>query len=363
MIKVGVAGLGMMGGTHLDVYSHRDDVEIVAVADIDEGRRTGSSQASGNIEGQAQGKFDFRQVKQHSDVMELIADPQVELVDICLPTPLHAEYGKAALRSGKHVFIEKPLARNYADAQELTRLAANSPGMVMCGMCMRFWPGWTWLKQRVERGEYGKVRSATFRRVAEHPGGPFYSDAEQCGGALLDLHIHDTDFIHFLFGLPEAVTSHGLSHVTKGIDHVVTRYEYPGIPIVMAEGSWSMAKGFGFRMQYTVNFERATATYDLAEAEPLTLFEYGRAPMKISLESGMGYQHEIAYFLDCIAAGRMPERVTLKQAAESIRIIEAEAESIRQQQMIRLSPTNSTSHEWEDADGASTRSSIVSPKG
>ena len=83
-----------------------------------------------------------------------------------------------------------------------------------------------------------------------------------CGGAILDLHIHDTDFVQHCFGKPKAVFSRGYSRPTNAIDHVLTHYLYDDVPLVTAEGGWAMTPGFGFQMQYTVNFERATAVFD-----------------------------------------------------------------------------------------------------
>jgi predicted dehydrogenase len=328
MVKVGVVGIGMMGSTHLDVYSKRDDVKVVAVADIIEGRRTGKEKAAGNIEGQAKGGFDFNSATQYDEGMKLIADPNVELVDICLQTPQHLEYAKAAIRAGKHVMVEKPLARTAAQALELADLAKQAKGLTMSAMCMRFWPGWTWLKQVITDGRYGKVLAAQFRRVASHPGGPFYSDGDRCGGAILDLHIHDTDFIQYCLGKPKAVTSVGYSSITSAIDHVVTQYHYDDVPLVVAEGGWAFAPGFNFTMQYAVNFEKASAVFDLAAKDPLMLYDRAQKPQAVELEPGMGYDHEIAYFLNCIKTGRPPQVVTLQDAAYAVKIVEAERQSV-----------------------------------
>ena len=333
MIRVGVIGLGMMGGTHLDVYATRDDVQVVAVSDKDPARLSGEQKAQGNIEGQAQGGFDLgaEGLRKYPEGKELIADPDVDLVDICLVTPLHAEYTIEALRAGKHVLVEKPLARTYEQAQQMAAEAGKAKGVSMCAMCIRFWPGWDWLKEAVDGKAYGKVLSAHFRRVAEHPGGPFFSNGEACGGAPLDLHVHDTDFVQYLFGMPKRVTSIGYTKLTGAIDHLTTVYEYdaPGRPMVVAEGGWVMTKGFPFTMQYTVNFERATAAFDIANEQPLMLYEEGKPGQAVELREGMGYEHEIAYLIDCINSGQAPSVVSLGDAANSVRIVEAEIESVQ----------------------------------
>ncbi len=328
MINVGVIGLGMMGNTHLDVYANLEGVKVVAVADRDPKRLAGEDRAGGNIEGQAQGGFDLQSVARYAEGDELIADPSVQVIDLCAPTPAHLALGEAALASGKHLLIEKPLARTAADAKRLADAADQAAGLAMPAMCMRFWPGWTWLKRVIDEQAYGRVLAATFRRVAQHPGGPFYENGDACGGAILDLHIHDTDFIQHCFGPPRRVFSRGYSKITNTVDHVVTQYEYDGVPLVTAEGGWAMADGFGFSMRYTVNFERATAVFDLAAEHPLTLHEPGKEAQPIELEPGMGYAHEIAYFLDCVRKGEAPSVVTMRDAARAVRIIEAEAQSI-----------------------------------
>ncbi|MEQ9461828.1 MAG: Gfo/Idh/MocA family oxidoreductase [Phycisphaeraceae bacterium] len=339
MIKVGVCGLGMMGNTHLDAYTALDGVEVVAVADADPDRLSGQVKAGGNIEGQAQGGFDLQKVKRYADAAELINDPDIDLVDICLPTPAHLRFGVQALDAGKHVLIEKPVARSTEQAQQLIHAAKSAKGLSMVAMCMRFWPGWTWLKKTVADKPYGDVRSATFRRVASHPGGAFYLNGEACGGAALDLHIHDTDFIHHCFGVPNAVTSRGYSSITNEFDHIATQYHYDHIPLVTAEGGWAMAKSFPFTMQYAVNFEKATAVFDLAAKHPLTVFHADGKTEPIKLESGMGYELEIAYFIDCIRHGKTPDVVTVNDAAVSLAIVEAEIESARTGRTIDVAAT------------------------
>lgn len=335
MIRVGVIGLGSMGLTHLGIYCKRNDIQVVAISDRSPERMDGASRASGNIEGLAQTSFDFATAKKYEDGLDLIKDRAVDLVDVCVPTPLHLELGKEVLKRGKHLLIEKPLARTSKDAYKLARIAEKAKGLAMPAQCMRFWPGWTWLKDAVANRTYGAVRAASFRRVSSHPGGPIYASGELSGGAALDLHIHDTDFIQYCFGKPRAVASRGYSKLTTAVDHLVTHYHYDDIPLVMAEGGWCMSPGFGFRMQYTVNFEHATAEFDFAAPQPLRLVRDGHA-QPVELPPGMGYEHEIGYFLDCIARGVRPEIVTLPSAALSVAIVEAEVKSVTTGKPVRI---------------------------
>jgi predicted dehydrogenase len=213
----------------------------------------------------------------------------------------------------------------------------------MVAMCMRFWPGWTWLKTAVAERTYGQVLAASFRRVCNHPGGDFYRDGDRCGGAVLDLHIHDTDFVQYLFGMPKSVYSCGYSSITNQFDHIVTHYRFDNVPLVVAEGGWTMADNFGFTMQYTVNFERATAVYDLAAQKRLILYESGKQPQALEVDPAMGYQYEIAYFVDCIREGNPPRTVVLEDAANCLRIIEAEVKSAGTGKPVALKARRGTS--------------------
>jgi len=325
-----------MGQTHLNAYHSLPGVNIRAVADLNPDLRSGKASASGNIEGQAQAGPDLASpdIKKYADGLELIADPDIDIVDICVPTPGHLPIGLTSLKAGKHTLIEKPLARTHEQALQLVNAAQvawdTHQAMSMCAMCMRFWPGWDWLKKTIDEQTHGRVLAAHFRRVTSHPGGAFYLDGKQCGGALLDLHIHDSDFVQHALGMPEAVFSRGYSRTTGETDHVVTQYLYgENGPLVSAEGGWAMTEGFGFEMQYTVNFEQATAIFDLGAQDVLTLIGSDGKKNAIALPEGMGYDHELAYFIDCINQKKLPQVVTLQDASDSLRIVEAEAQSIR----------------------------------
>ena len=339
-LKVGVIGLGSMGSTHLDIYSQISEVEVVAVADLKKSRLDGSSRAEGNISGQAQGSVVGFEAKQYLDGMDLIDDPDIELVDICVGTNLHFVFVEAALAKGKHVLVEKPLARTYDEAKKIVELALNSSTNIMSAMCLRYWPAWVWLKKVIDSKQYGRCLSLTCKRQTSHPPGTFYSNDDECGGALLDLHVHDTDFINYCFGMPKAVFSQGYKGPSGGIDHVATHYIYDqsqNAPLVTAEGTWTMQEGYGFNMSYTANFEKATACYLLDDEETLTLFRSSYEPEIIKLDEGMGYEFEIRSFVDEILRGEKSDMALLNQAAKSIAIIEAEQVSIRSCSVVTLS--------------------------
>jgi len=333
MVNVAVVGLGFMGVTHLRAYLRLPGVRIAALCASRHLPENGDfSSVSGNIAMGEPLRLDMTGVRATRDFESLLSDPAIDLIDLCVPTPRHVELATRALRAGKHVICEKPLARTAAQAREILAAAREARGFFMPAMCLRFWPGWTWLKRTIDAGTYGAVKAARFRRVGEAPawGRDVYLDGAASGGALLDLHIHDVDFVQHLFGRPKSVYAQGVGFHSGAIDHVVAQYTVANGAAVSAEGSWAMATGHGFNMAYTVVFERATADYDLARgAEALKVFEAGQGGRVVPPEAGDGYLGELGYMAECIERGRAPRHVTAEDGVSAVEICEAEEESIR----------------------------------
>ena len=338
-VNVGLVGLGFMGVTHVRSYFQIPTARIAAVCDSVRQPVNGVlAGVSGNITGSDSVKLPDG-TKVYTRLEDLLADPEVELVDLCVPTPLHHPFALSALKSGKHVLCEKPLARTSALAREIVAAAKTAKGFFMPGMCLRFWPEWAWVKKAIESNTYGKVIGARFRRVSEPPAWSkaTYLKGDDSGGALLDLHIHDTDFVQFCFGRPQSVFSTGVTRLSGAIDHVVTTYLVACGAAVYAEGTWLMTPGHGFNMTYTVVFEKATADYDLTRgADALKLFEEGQPPRVIKLNEPDGYVGELRYMIEAIQTGRPPSVVTGPDALSAVEICEAEEKSIQLRQAVAL---------------------------
>lgn len=337
-VNVAVVGLGFMGVTHLRAYLANPLARVVAVCDATRVPVNGVLEGvSGNITKSDDIDLGL-EVKVYRTTEELLADADVELVDFCTPTPLHAAQVIAALNAGKHVICEKPLARTSAEARGILEVAANSPGILMPAMCMRFWPGWSWLKQVVAEQTYGNVLAARFRRDSAMPAWSqqgTYTGSTDLGGALFDLHIHDTDFVNHLFGRPAGVFSTGVLGTSGVINHVVTQYDYPGGPSVYAEGSWLLNQGFN--MSYTLLCERATLDFDLTRgADALIVSETGDAPRTVKHEGGDGYAMEINYIIDCVSSRKAPTIVSAHDGVTALEICEAEEQSIRSGAPVKL---------------------------
>ncbi len=330
-VNIAVVGLGFMGVTHLRAYQQQPNARIVAVCDS---VRLPVNGMLAGVTGNIKRSDDINlgpQVKVFRELKDVLKDKEVELVDLCTPTPLHPEQAMAALKAGKNVFCEKPLARSTKAARRILKVQESSPGFLMPAMCMRFWPGWSWLKEVVEKQTYGRVFAARFRRMSEMPGWSkqgTYTAATDLGGALFDLHIHDVDFINFLFGRPAKVFSSGVTGANGSIDHVVTQYLYPGGPMIYAEGSWLLTKGFD--MAYTLHCERATLDFTLARGpEAMQVSEPGQPVRTITYDGPDGYGEEVRYVVDCAHKKVKPSVVTGADALTALEICEAEEKSVR----------------------------------
>jgi predicted dehydrogenase len=340
MTTIGIVGLGFMAATHLRAYRQVKDARVAAICNPSGRHLDGDfSMVAGNVGSTDPVKLDMKDVKATKRFDDLLNDPAIQLIDICAPTRAHRELCLEALRAGKHVLCEKPLARSVKAAREITEAAAKAKGFFMPAMCLRFWPEWAWLKRAIEEQTYGPARAARLRRVAEPPGWgqKNFFDGAESGGALFDLHIHDTDFVQFCFGRPRAVFSTGYQKFSGAIDHVVTQYFVDSGVTVHAEGGWAMAPGFGFSMAYTVNFEHATADYDSARGkEALRLCEPGQPARVISCEGADGYVGELQHMVGAIQSGQPPTVVTARSALDAVEICAAEEQSVQSGQLVSL---------------------------
>lgn len=337
-LRIGVIGLGFMGRTHIRSYRKAAAAgfvnRLVAVCDRDAARLAGEQGERGNLEEVApEGPlFNPDEVRGYATPEELLADNEIDLVSICSPTDTHVDLAIAALRAEKHVVVEKPVALSSTEVERLVEVAASSPRLCMPAMCMRFWPGWRWLKEKTESGEYGPVRSAVFRRLGTKPGWSpgFYDDPQKSGGALIDLHVHDSDFVMWCFGKPQAVTTAGT------IAHLTTAYRFADGPAhAVAEAGWDHAPGFAFRMGYTVVFERATADFDFLR-EPLLVLSRDGGAEPVELAAETGYDAELRHVLSGLAAGVERLDVTVEDALELARLLEAERRSLETGRPVEL---------------------------
>jgi predicted dehydrogenase len=346
MLKVGIIGFGGMGHFHAAQYPTITEAELVAVADTRPGQLEAGSL---KINLGASGCCDLSKVRTYRSADEMLARERLDAVDICLPTDLHAEYAIRALRAGCHVLCEKPMARTLPEAEAMQKAATDAGRTLMIAQCLRFWPAYVRLREAHRSGEFGRLLMLSMRRFSPVPGWggtqSWFADGKRSGGALLDMHIHETDYVNWLLGVPNSVVTSGATFRTGAVDNAVTQYFYDGGPVVAAETSWGY--GGSFSAAFCAIFEHATLEAGYKSAD-LALARPGAPVETVSLPARDPYREEIAYFVDCVLHGREPDTCTASSTRETIRIANAEAQSAAAggaRVMLRDSPRQHELHE------------------
>jgi len=319
-VKISVLGLGFMGSTHLKALTGIPNAELTAVMSASEKKLAGDlSGIQGNLGGPGQ-LMNFTHVRKYRTVAEVLQDPDIEAVDICLPTHLHAPVAIAALRAGKHVLVEKPMALEGQAADEMIREAEKCGRTLMVAHVLRFFSGYRHLSTLLQDGRVGPVRYAFFRRRTAAPRwGNWQIDTKQSGGGVFDLLIHDVDMCLHLFGRPRAVSANGYEDLPSGIDCIVANLEYPGIASVSITGGWHHPGEYPFSMEFTVTGDRATVEFNSA-GRPCTVYPAGAEPETMETDEKDPYQAQLEYFIECAISGRPPEKCPAEQSAQAVKL-------------------------------------------
>jgi len=330
MIRVGIVGFGFMGRTHYKCWKTIDGVEVAAVCDVNPNIEEDTKKSVGNI-GDTKDTVDFSSLKLYSDLDEMLADAELDAVSITLPTHLHADCSIKALSAGVNVMCEKPMSLKAKDCQRMIDAAERSGKILQIGHCVRFWPEYAKAKEIVDSGQYGRVIAATFQRLGTAPkwsADNWFLDEQRSGGMALDLHIHDTDYVQYLFGMPRAVCSFGAKVPAEGgLAHIVTQYLYDDDKVVTAEGGWAMAPAFGFEMSFNIVLEKATLVYDLTRKPMFRVCPAEGAAFTPQVEAGDGWCLQIVHFAKAVRGEKVKPITTLAESMNSVKIVAAEKES------------------------------------
>jgi predicted dehydrogenase len=320
-MRIAVIGLGFMGSTHLRAWQNVPEAQLAAVYSADEQKLTGDlSEVQGNLGGST-GKLDFSNVRKYRDIPKLLADPEIDAVDICLPTYLHAPAAISALRAGKHVLVEKPMALTGELADEIIREAGKADRVVMAAQVLRFIPSYRALHDSLRSGAFGSVRSAFLRRRCAAPfWNQWLGDASKSGGGIFDLLIHDVDICLAMFGKPEAVSATGYEDLKAGVDIINATLHYPKVPSVVITGGWHHKKSYPFSMEYTVVTDGGTFEYSSQRGADVTLYDAAGEIRPVELREEDGFEAELAYYLSCCREGKQPEFCPPKESAQSVRL-------------------------------------------
>jgi UDP-N-acetylglucosamine 3-dehydrogenase len=313
-MRVGLVGAGFMGGVHLHAYTGIPEVEVVGVADA----RLESAVAGAEIVG----------ARPYISYEELVATDDVEVVDVCLPTAFHRDLAVRAAGEGRHVILEKPIARTMEDAQQIVDAFSGDGPRLFVGHVVRFFPEYVGIKQKIDAGDLGTIGVVRTSRRSPFLLGwnDWYADWRVSGGVLLDLVIHDFDYLRWTLGEVERVYARGmLGHEYNRLDYVLVTLRFESGAIAHVEGHW----GYPGPFNYSIEVAGSDALLTVDSTEPAPLHMIGGAPEEIpDLASGKSpYEKELEHFIHCVATGEEPI-VHAQDACEALRIGIGATESV-----------------------------------
>jgi predicted dehydrogenase len=346
MIRVGIVGLGFMGWIHYLAYRQSRGVKLAAVCEQDPVRLAGDWRSIKGNFGPPGELVDLSGIAKYAKLEDLVADPNLDLIDICLPPAAHASAAILALQAGKHVFSEKPMSLTTADCQRMVDQAQAAGRQLLVGHVLPFFPEYAHALKLIRSGEYGTLLGGAFKRVISDPLWlkDFY-DLNRCGGPLIDLHIHDAHFIRLLFGMPTGLISQGrMKGGTVSYCNTQFRFADPSLVVTATSGVIDQ-QGRPFTHGFEIHLERATLHYESAafvdhgEAMPLKILTDKGDVVRPHIDGGdpvQGFVAEIAEVLDCVAAQRPSPILSAALARDAIILSHKQAESVKAQRFVTV---------------------------
>ncbi len=290
--------------------------------------------------------MDLSAQAKYTEIDQLLADPAVDLVDLCVPNDEHAKLAVKALEAGKNVLVEKPIALTTADADAMLAAARASGKLLMVAHVLPFFPEFAYAAEAVLSGRYGALKAAHLNRVISRPDwSAGISDADRSGGPAIDLHIHDTHFIGLVCGVPKAVHSRGVVE-GREVRHLTTQYLYdePDLAVSAVSGALSQA-GRPFTHGFEFYLERATVSFSFAnlagqgQVAPLAVILPDGTVEHPTLGSGDpidSFAAELGVAVESVNRGIASPQLSADLARQALVVCHAEVESVKTRQSVAI---------------------------
>lgn len=311
MLKVGLIGVGGISGAHIPAWLNLEGVELVALCDI-----------------RPEQMEKYPDIKHYTDFDEMLANEKLDILDICLPTYLHADYSIKAMENEINVLCEKPISLKREDVKRVYDAAEKNNVKLMVAHVIRFWREYEYVKAVFDSGKYGKLLSGNMKRLSAFPAWSWDNwmrDEKRSGFVPYDLHIHDLDFLVYAFGVPKDIKSYRSKKPDQ--DYINVTYDF-GDFFVNAESSW-YASPYPFTAQFRFQFEDAIISN---EGQGLKIYERGGNVLDlaqaesgdtgaINLPKSGAYAEEIVYFANCVKANKATSKVKPEELETVIDIL------------------------------------------
>ena len=322
-----------MGTTHAAGYQNIGDCELVAVADIQPERRARTAKGYG--------------VRGYATLADMLSAETLDVIDVCLPTHLHREHVEMAAAAGKHVFCEKPLARDRAEGEAMVEACRKAGVTLGVGHVVRFFPEYRHAHKIIQSGELGNVGTVyTYRGGGGFPTAwqDWYANYAWSGGLTLDMIIHDFDFLRWTLGDVERVYAKStFGRDYNRLEHVLVSLRFENGVIGNVEGTWLNVGGFGTKFEFAC--ENGLLIHDSTSASAFRSYRQSNSspagsPGVAVPESPMDkdpYTLELEHFIQCLHEGKEP-LINGQEALQAVNIAVAALESIKTGRPITLRP-------------------------
>ena len=309
MLKVALVGVGGISGAHIPAWESMKDAELVALCDI-----------------RPEQMEKYTDKRRYTDFDEMLEKEEIDILDICLPTYLHADFSVKAMEKGINVICEKPVSLKKEDVARVYGAAKKNNVKFMIAQVLRFWPEYEIVKKIYDEKTYGNLLSGSMTRLGCRPKWSWdnwMKDESRSGLVPFDLHIHDLDFMVYTFGKPKQVSSFRARRPDQDVFTAV--YQFDGF-YVDSEATWYAAP-YPFHATYRFQFEKALIVLDGA----LTVYEVDGKTFTVGADGGEtggielpptnAYANEIRYFADCVKAGCDADRVKEEELETVVKIL------------------------------------------
>ncbi|MEE9602163.1 MAG: Gfo/Idh/MocA family oxidoreductase [Thermoguttaceae bacterium] len=335
MIKVGIAGIGFMGMTHYLAYEKIRGASVRAICEKDRKRLAGDWRSIKGNFGPPGRKMDLTGIDAYAELDEMLANPKLDMIDVCLPPSLHADVTIAALKAGKHVFCEKPIALEAADGRRMVAAAERAGKMLMVGHVLPFFPEYTFAHKAVSGGKFGRLLGGHFKRMISDPLWlPDFYNPKTTGGPMLDLHVHDAHFIRLLFGMPNAVQSVG-SMRGKVVERFNSQFRFDDSDLLVTASSGVIdQQGRPFMHAYEIYLEKATLLFEAGTVggepagTPLTVLNNKGKAVRPKLPAVDPFVAELTEVVRSIAKGTVSPLLGGDLARDALTLCHKQTQSV-----------------------------------
>lgn len=326
-IRIGILGSGSMGSAHAECLSQFPEVEIAGVFSRDSDHAAAAARICG--------------AKATTDPMELIAEPSVDAVDVCVPSVNHRQFVIAALERGKHVFCETPFALSIEDGRAMIDAAHESKHILMVGLLVRSIAHYEYVHRVVASGDHGKLLSVVAYRLGSYLRAGAPDHKSHYSEPSTELMTFDFDFVQWLMGPPARISAAAVSTEFGAPGEISALLDYDDVRSATVLASGVMPNSFPFSAGFRAVFERGALELEnvFETGPPKTTFTFYPAEgtlQPITLTGHNPYEKELRLFLQAIRRETDGGLLDPEHAMGALALSIATQRSLRERRTIEL---------------------------